>query len=104
MLAGSVSTFLNGSALPSLKANPSGCLLHSHKVFGSMGSRYGVVVHYLREIFTLRVENERVNLVRVNEPRPRVEGGEHVLCDYGLLSVVFFCITNLFFFPISNHT
>jgi hypothetical protein len=42
----------------------------SHKVSGSMGSRY--VVRYLREIFTLRVENEPVNLGRGR--RTRVEG------------------------------
>jgi hypothetical protein len=61
-----------------------------------MGSRYGVVVRgmllardfytswyvvcYLREIFTLQVENEPVNPGRGR--RTRVEGGELFLCDY----------------------
>jgi hypothetical protein len=43
---------------------------HSHKVFGSIGSRY--VVCYSREIFTLYVENEPVNPDQGQ--RTRVEG------------------------------
>jgi hypothetical protein len=45
------------------------------------GLRY--VVRYLREIFTLMVENEPVNLGRGRRTGSRVEGGEPVLCDYG---------------------
>jgi hypothetical protein len=45
------------------------------------GSWY--VVRYLRDTFTLRVKNEPVNPGRGR--RTWVEGGEPVLCDYGLI-------------------